>query len=215
MLVKDFLRKYSEDSFELMTQKGYIVLPSHQAQDLLDNTLIAQKSPKNLVGTTAITAEDLLEQQVVNARWEKGVCYVMTCTSGTSHNSQEVYGMKEHDNELKLKMRLKADYDTYIQQFENKPASDVIEKAAEIAASQFVYEKLMIDGVLTEYAESTEYLLKAEAPLEMVRDACMNIRECAQYKELAYVLENEINQDQDALTEGKREISSMKEVSMC
>ena len=73
----------------------------------------------------------------------------------------------------------------------------------------------MIDGVLTEYAESTEYLLKAEAPLEMVRDACMNIRECAQYKELAYVLENEINQDQDALTEGKREISSMKEVSMC
>ena len=215
MFVKDFLRKYSEDSFELMTQKGYIVLPSHQAQDLLDNTLIAQKSPKNLVGTTAITAEDLLEQQVVNARWEKGVCYIMTCTSGTSHNNQEVYGMKEHDNELKLKMRLKADYDTYIQQFENKPASDVIEKAAEIAASQFVYEKLMMDGVLTEYAESTEYLLKAEAPLEMVRDACMNIRECAQYKELAYVLENEVNQDQDVLTEEKREISSMKEVSMC
>ena len=114
MLVKDFLRKYSEDSFELMTQKGYIVLPSHQAQDLLDNTLIAQKSPKNLVGTTAITAEDLLEQQVVNARWEKGVCYVMTCTSGTSHNSQEVYGMKEMGVEGAF-----TEYAPYLLQMEN------------------------------------------------------------------------------------------------
>ena len=215
MLVKEFLRKYREDNFELMTQKGYIVLPSHQAQNLLDNVLIAQENHKNIVEAAAITAEDLLEQQVVNARWEKGICYVMTCTPGTLHNGQEVYGMKEHDNELKLKMRLKADYDAYIQQFENKPASDVIEKAAEIAASQFVYEKLMMDGVLTEYAESTEYLLKADAPLEIVRNACMNIRECAQYKELAYVLENEANQDQDILTEEKRELSSMKEVSMC
>ncbi len=215
MLVKEFLRKYREDNFELMTQKGYIVLPSHQAQNLLDNVLIAQENHKNIVEAAAITAEDLLEQQVVNARWEKGICYVMTCTPGTLHNGQEVYGMKEHDNELKLKMRLKADYDAYIQQFENKPASDVIEKAAEIAASKFVYEKLMMDGVLTEYAESTEYLLKADAPLEIVRNACMNIRECAQYKELAYVLENEANQDQDILTEEKRELSSMKEVSMC
>lgn len=215
MLVKEFLRKYREDNFELMTQKGYIVLPSHQAQNLLDNVLIAQENHKNILEAAAITAEDLLEQQVVNARWEKGICYVMTCTPGTLHNGQEVYGMKEHDNELELKMRLKGDYDAYIQQFKNKSVSDVIEKAAEIAASKFVYEKLMMDGVLAEYAESTEYLLKTEAPLEIVRDACMNIRECAQYKELAYVLENEANQDQDILTEEKRELSSMKEVSMC
>ncbi|MFR4783812.1 MAG: hypothetical protein ACLUAR_13745 [Pilosibacter sp.] len=49
--------------------------------------------------------------------------------------------MQEHDKEQKLKERIKAGYETYIQQLKTKPAPDLIEMASEIAAAKLVYEE--------------------------------------------------------------------------
>lgn len=42
--------------------------------------------------------------------------------------------MIKHEQERRLKERLKANYETYIQQLKAKPAPDLIEMASEIAS---------------------------------------------------------------------------------
>ena len=69
--------------------------------------------------------------------------------------------------EQKLKERVKASYEAYIQQLKNKPAPDLIEMASEIAAAKFVYEELMVEGY---FPDSIDYLLQAADPLKKAVD---------------------------------------------
>ncbi|AEY67577.1 DUF3848 domain-containing protein [Clostridium sp. BNL1100] len=88
--------------------------------------------------------------------------------------------------EKKLQERIEANYRTYIQQLQSKPASELIEQAAEIAAAKLVYEELM-EGCSTDY---TEYLLRFENPLELVRDHWMDEQNVAHRDEMEHVLRN-------------------------
>lgn len=88
--------------------------------------------------------------------------------------------------EKKLQERIEANYRTYIQQLQSKPASELIEQAAEIAAAKLVYGELM-EGCNPDYAE---YLLRFENPLELVRDHWMDERNVAHRNEMEHVLWN-------------------------
>lgn len=70
--------------------------------------------------------------------------------------------MTEREKEQKLKERIKADYETYIQQLEAKSAQDLIRMASEIADTQFVYDELMVEGAFLDFAD---YLLEFDHPL--------------------------------------------------
>lgn len=75
--------------------------------------------------------------------------------------------MDRKEIEKKLREKLEANYRTYIQQLQIKPAADLIEQAAEIAAAKLVLIELCDGGYNSEYQE---YLLRFQNPLEVVRD---------------------------------------------
>jgi hypothetical protein len=94
--------------------------------------------------------------------------------------------MDQKKLEKKLREKIEANYRSYIQQLQTKPASDLIEQAGEIAAAKLVYEELM-DGCSPEY---TEYLLRFENPLEVVRDQWLNEQNVSHDEEMSHVLWN-------------------------
>lgn len=95
--------------------------------------------------------------------------------------------MTEREKETKLRERVRANYDAYIRQLQSKPAPDLIEMASEIAAAKFVYEELMVDGY---FANSIDYLLEFEHPLELVRDAWLNGQNYDRHEELDSLIWN-------------------------
>lgn len=167
MLVKDILKKYPNDSFDMMTPGGYVFLTSEQANSLLNG-----KTVKAHLGSSEyampVEANELLNQHVYSANWKQGVCYMMTDVQTQEMESQsEVNGMKEHEKEQKLIERIKAGYESYIRQLNTKPVPDLIEMASEIAAAKLIYEGLSVDGAMAEYVD---YLLQFENPFEVVLD---------------------------------------------
>lgn len=92
--------------------------------------------------------------------------------------------MDQKKLEKKLKERVEANYRSYLMQMQNKPATEIIEQAAEIAATKLVYDELM-KGCNEDY---TEYLLRFENPLELVRDQWMIVQNESYSQELEYVL---------------------------
>lgn len=93
--------------------------------------------------------------------------------------------MTEKEIRKKLQCRLEANYQAYIRQLQSKPASDLIEEATEIAAAKLVYDELH-DCCYP--AESLEYLLQFENPLEVVRDQWLVEQNTVHDEEMSHVL---------------------------
>ncbi len=74
--------------------------------------------------------------------------------------------MERKNSKRKLQERIEANYRTYLQQLQSRPASDLIEQATEIAAVKLVYDELM-GGCNPDYAD---YLLRFDNPLQLVSD---------------------------------------------
>jgi len=93
--------------------------------------------------------------------------------------------MDRKEIEKKLRRKLEGNYRTYIQQLQIKPAADLIEQAAEIAAAKLVFEELCDGGYNPEYQE---YLLRFQNPLEVVRDQWLNEQRTAIDDDMEHVL---------------------------
>lgn len=216
MQVKDFLKKYPNDNFQMMTPGGYVDLSSQQAKELLAGKPVAAH-PGESGCKMMVDAEELLMESVLSANWRHGTCYMLTDLSQEAEPQKEVDGMLEHDKEQKLKERIKAGYETYIQQLKTKPAPDLIEMASEIAAAKFVYEGLSVDGVMAEYAD---YLLQFENPFEVVRDEWHMAQEYDHHEELDHVLwrmaDQGIGESEYQMAENNAECPSLEQgVTMC
>ena len=94
--------------------------------------------------------------------------------------------MERKKLEKKLQERIEANYRTYLQQLQNRPASDLIEQAAEIAAVKLVYDELM-GGCNPDYVD---YLLRFENPLQLVSDQWMTEQNASHTDEIDHVLWN-------------------------
>ncbi len=93
--------------------------------------------------------------------------------------------MTEKEIRKKLQSRLEANYQAYIRQLQSKPAPDLTPQATEIAAAKLVYDELH-DCCYP--AESLEYLLQFENPLEVVHDQWMEEHSTALDEEMSHVL---------------------------
>lgn len=165
MLLKEFIEKYPNDSFDMMTPGGYVFLTPEQAKGLLDGNSV-MGHPGDPKYAMRIQADELLAEPVESANWSGHVCHMfmgMPLEEGQADTAKEVNGMTEHEKEQKLKERLKANYETYIQQLNAKPAPDLIELVSEIAATKFVYEELSLEGA---FSDCIDYLTQFENPLE-------------------------------------------------
>ncbi|CUX69825.1 hypothetical protein BN3590_03761 [Clostridium sp. C105KSO15] len=94
--------------------------------------------------------------------------------------------MDQKKLEKKLQEKMEANYRSYIQQLQNKPVSDLIGQAAEIAAVKLVYEELM-EACSPDYAE---YLIRFENPLELVSNYWLDEQNVAHSEEMGHVLWN-------------------------
>ena len=92
----------------------------------------------------------------------------------------------EKQLEKKLRDRIEDNYRSYIQQLQNRPASDLIEQASEIAAVKLVYDELM-DCC---NADDAEYLLRFDDPLRLVSDQWLSEQNVSHSDELGHVLWN-------------------------
>ena len=92
--------------------------------------------------------------------------------------------MERKKLEKKLQERIEANYRTYLQQLQNRPASDLIEQAAEIAAVKLVYDELM-GGCNPDYAD---YLLRFDNPLQLVSDQWLAEQNVSHADEMDHVL---------------------------
>ena len=193
MLVRDFIKKHPDDNLQMMTPGGFVYLTLEQSRELLDGKGV-MGHPGDPAFTWKIEAEELLCQPVLSARWMDGVCHMMTGMPSEALSEKETREvetmMGDHDKEQRLRERLKANYETYIQQLKCKPAPDLIEMASEIAAAKFVYEKLSVEGAFSEYAD---YLLQFENPLEVVRDGWMSEQSYDHHEELDHALWNMVD----------------------
>ena len=97
----------------------------------------------------------------------------------------EVDRAMDDGKEKRLKERLKASYEAYIRQLKQKPAEELIEMASEIAAAKLIYEELMVEGAFGEYAD---YLIRLEAPLEVLRDNWLDNEACGRHEEIGHML---------------------------
>lgn len=92
--------------------------------------------------------------------------------------------MERKKLERKLQERIEANYRSYLQQLQNRPAADLIEQAAEIAAVKLVYDELM-GGCNPDYAE---YLLRFKNPLQLVSDQWLTEQNVSHADEMDHVL---------------------------
>ena len=75
--------------------------------------------------------------------------------------------MTEQEMMTLLRKKLDRGMAQYQKEWQQKPASELVELASEIAAVQFVYKELSEGSYSAEYME---YLLRFENPLEVVTD---------------------------------------------
>ena len=165
MNVRDFIKKYPDCSFDMMTPGGFVYLTAEQAEELLAGRDV-RADPGDPEYAVPLDAEILLSEQVLTANWEKDVCHMMTDYIKEPEEHKETEGMEAHDKERKVIVRLKAGYEAYIEKLKNKSASELIEMALEIAATKFIYEEMSVEGAFTEYAP---YLLQMENPFETLK----------------------------------------------
>lgn len=122
----------------------------------------------------------------------------------------------EREKEQKLRERLKANYEAYIQQLKEKPVPDQIEMATEISAVQFVYTELSLEG---EYMEYLDYLLQFENPLEVVSNAWLDYEGYDYHEDMQFLLQDKVDKWIEdgcpAIEETSRASSLEQEVSMC
>lgn len=77
MLVKEFLPKYPNSSFRMMTPGGYVNLTPDQAKGLLSGECV-KAHPGNPKFAIELDAEELLQESVESVNWENNICYMMT-----------------------------------------------------------------------------------------------------------------------------------------
>lgn len=118
--------------------------------------------------------------EVIGPAWE-------TIRGDRESMGKEADKTMESGKERKLKERLKANYEAYIQRLGQKPAGELIEMASEIAAAKFIYEELMAEWAAGEYAD---YLLRFEDPLEVLRDNWLGNEACDRHEEIGHMLWN-------------------------
>lgn len=203
MLLREFIQKYPNGSFDMMTPGGYVFLTPEQAQGLLAGKPV-MGNPGDLESAMPIDAEELLAEPVLSARWENHVCHMFMdypMKEEPEEDEKEVIGVQEHDKERKLKERLKANYEAYIQQLKQKPAPELIEMASEIATIEFIYKELSMEGAIWDCAD---YLLQFENPLQII---CDRWKEQGEY--------NTINDMQNDLISMIYSISEEMGVSEC
>lgn len=197
MLLKDFIRKNPNDSFDMMTPGGFVFLTPEQAKDLLAGKSV-MGHPGDPAYAMRIDAEELLCQPVESAHWENHVCHMMTgmpsevISSKTAEKAEKK--LSEHEKEQHLKERLKANYEAYIQQLRTKSVPDLIEMATEISATKFVYTQLSVGS---EYSEYTDYLLQFENPLQVVCNGWLDYEGYDYDEELEFMLQNMADQGID------------------
>lgn len=95
------------------------------------------------------------------------------------------------EKEEKLRERLKAGYEAYIQRLKEKPVPDLIEMATEISAVQFVYTELSLEGRYTEYLD---YLLQLENPLEAVSNDWLDYESHDYHEDMQFLLQDKVDQ---------------------
>lgn len=217
MLVEDFIRKYPDSSFRMMTPGGFVELTPEQANALLAGERV-RAQPGDSECAMEIDARELLQESVESVNWENGVCHMMT--GSPQEPEQEERGKEdmtvEREKEKKLKERLKANYESYIQKLRQKPAEDLIGMASEIAAAKIIYEELSGEGG---YGEYTDYLLQFEDPLEVLRENWQGNEGYALYMELDHMLyvmqDKQIGVGDYPMAEGAGESPQNQEVVMC
>lgn len=217
MNVRDFIKKYPDCSFDMMTPGGFVYLTAKQAKELLAGRDV-KADPGDPEYAVPMSAELLLSERVLTANWEKGVCHMMTEYMKESEEHKEVKGMEAHDKELKVIARLKAGYEAYIEKMKNKPASELIEMAPEIAAAKFIMEEMSVEGAFTEYAP---YLLQMKDPFEILKTRWLLEQGRDHHEELDHLLwrmsESGQNQVAESDLEGEEGAYAVRqqEVSMC
>lgn len=112
--------------------------------------------------------------------------------------------MIEREKGQKLKERIKADYETYIQQLEAKSARDLIRLASEIADSQFVYDELMVESSFLDFAD---YLLEFDHPLGQAVHCWQEDQDFDHHEDLEHALWL----GKETAIEGRRYTEPMKE----
>ena len=93
--------------------------------------------------------------------------------------------MTEQEMMTLLRKKLDRGMAQYRKEWQQKPASELVELASEIAAVQFVYQELS-DGSYS--AEYMEYLLRFENPLEVVADQWISEQTVDFSEELTHAL---------------------------
>ena len=93
--------------------------------------------------------------------------------------------MTEQEMMTLLRKKLDSGMARYQKEWRQKPASELVELASEIAAVQFVYRELS-DGSYS--AEYMEYLLRFENPLEVVKDQWISEQTVDFSEELTHAL---------------------------
>lgn len=192
MLVKDFIRQYPGASFDMMTPGGFVFLTAQQAKDLLAGKAV-MAHPGDPAYAVNLDADELLREPVESARWEKQVCHMLTGYPQEEMQAdcqKEVGEGMEREKEQKLRERLKAGYEAYIQQLKEKPVPDLIEMATEISAVQFVYSELSLEGRYTEYLD---YLLQFENPLEVVSNAWLDYEGYDYHEDMQFLLQDKVD----------------------
>ena len=188
MLLREFIQKYPDDSLDMMTPGGFVFLTPEQSGKLLAGES-AMAHPGDPECSIRISAEELLSLKILSVRRQGHVCHMFMDDSEKEEpeeNQKEVEEMQEQDKERRLKERIKANYEAYIQQLKQKPVPDLIEMASEIAAAKFIYEELSAeDNAFHDYAD---YLLQFEDPLRMVKDNWLSEQAYTQRDELSDVL---------------------------
>ena len=184
MNVRDFIRKYPGCSFDMMTPGGFVYLTAEQAKELLAGKDV-KANPGDPEYAVPMDAEILLTERVLTANWDKDVCHMMTDYMKESEEHKEVKGMEAHDKELKAIARLRGEYEAYIEKLKNKPASELIEMAPEIAAAKFIMKEMGVEGAFTEYAP---YLLQMENPFETLKSRWLSEQGDDCHEELDHLL---------------------------
>lgn len=87
MLVKEFLPKYPNSSFRMMTPGGYVDLTPDQAKGLLSGECV-KAHPGDPNHAIELDAEELLLEPVESVDWENDICYMMTGYPGETEQEK-------------------------------------------------------------------------------------------------------------------------------
>lgn len=219
MLVRSFLEKHPDKAIHMMTPGGFVDLTPEQTKALLNGEGV--KAHPGVEGCDMeVEAEELLNEKVHSVNWKDGAYYLMTDYASREEQGEEPQGLREleenMENGRKLRERLKADYEAYIQELQEKPAEELIGMAEEIAATKLVYEELSVEGAFEEYAG---YLLQFENPLDVLRDNWQGCEGYERHEKIDHMLWNmkdkEIGIGDYPMAEQKGESTLRQGVVMC